>query len=148
LTHYICFSLFKKLKEKLINQAKAYFPERQRLYKTALKKYHQSHEQLKAECLTPENTMRQAKYLNVLQHTRPYDGRGSTTKAGSSEALLGKVLALYFSDRIQTHLTLNMPNSEDVYVPDFIYLDKTTGLHIDIEVDEPYPHKSGSPIHY
>jgi hypothetical protein len=139
------------IQQRQYDQAEAYFSERQRRYEFALETYHKRHEQLKASRLTPDKIakMRQAKYLSALQHTSTYDGTGSITKAGSSEALLGKALALYFPNRIKTGLQLTIPKTDNwSYDPDFAYIDKKTGLHIDIEVDEPYSHKSGKPIHY
>jgi len=139
------------LKQQEYSKAKTALLERKRQYQNALDAYRQKREQLKAKCHAPEKIaeFRQEKYVQALRLTGSHDGTDSTSKVGSSEALLGKALNLYFPNRIQTGLTLTIPGRSGwSYDPDFAYLDKTTGLRIDIEVDEPYTHQTGEPIHY
>jgi len=139
------------LKQQEYSKAKAALPERKRHYKNALDAYRQKREQLKAKCHAPEKIaeFRQEKYFQALRLTGSHDGTDSTSKVGSSEALLGNALNLYFPNRIYIGLTLTIPDRSGwSYDPDFAYLDKTTGLRIDIEVDEPYTHQTGEPIHY
>lgn len=86
--------------------------------------------------------------LNILSQTIPHDGNGSCAKRGSSEANFSTHLKQYFDSKIHAGLTLNIPNFEHSYTPDFTYIDPELNLYIDIEIDEPYAYKSKKPIHY
>lgn len=53
-----------------------------------------------------------------------------------------------FGNMIFDNMEMDGNNQFYSYVPDFVYLDKQTGLSIDIEIDEPYSLPSKIPIHY
>ncbi len=105
-------------------------------------------ERLKAECHTPEKVaeFRQASCLKVLRQTSTYDGKGKS-QAGASEEFLKMKLNGYFPGKVYTELTLAF-GTERFYYPDVSYIDQATGLHINIEIDEPYIYSSGKPIHF
>jgi hypothetical protein len=86
--------------------------------------------------------------LNILSQTIPHDGNKSSAKKGTSEANFSAYLQRYFDSKIYTELTLNIPNFEHSYTPDFTYIDPELNLYIDIEIDEPYAYKLKKPIHY
>jgi hypothetical protein len=67
-------------------------------------------------------------------------------KEGSSEKYFGNYLCKYFSRQIFTGYGFKL-DSNRVYVPDFIYQNEN-GLHIDIEIDEPYSFENLEPIHF
>jgi hypothetical protein len=129
-------------------KARSSFPERKRQYRDLLDAYHQKCERLKAECHTPEkiSEFRQQQYLQVLRQTSTYDSKGKS-KAGASEGFFKGKLNHYFSGKVYTELRLTIPGTDHFYYPDFSYIDRATGLHIDIEIDEPYTYSSDEPIH-
>lgn len=49
---------------------------------------------------------------------------------------------------MQRGLTLNIPNFDFPYSPDFAYIDQSTNLYIDIEIDEPYAYQSNKLTHF
>lgn len=48
-----------------------------------------------------------------------------------------QLLIAHFGGKIHTSLELCLPSGSG-YIPDIAYIDDTTGLCIDIEIDEPY----------
>ncbi|HAP69256.1 MAG TPA: hypothetical protein DCR04_05940 [Flavobacteriales bacterium] len=65
-------------------------------------------------------------------------------KRGTSEAYFEKFLRKEFDDCIK----INQVTEDQVFYPDFVYVCPDSGIHIDIEIDEPYTLKKGKPIHY
>lgn len=61
------------------------------------------------------------------------------------ETIFANKLSERFSDRIKTFqkVVFNYHN----YYPDLVYIDRKSGVFIDIEIDEPYS-RSGSPTHF
>ena len=86
--------------------------------------------------------------LDILRRTVSHDGNGSNARRGSSEALFGEYLKQYFPNLVHAGVTLQIPNFDYPYTPDFAYIDERLNLHIDIEIDEPYVYRSGKPTHY
>jgi hypothetical protein len=86
--------------------------------------------------------------LDILRRTVSYDGNGSNARQGSSEAMFGEYLRQYFPGMVHARLTLEIPNFDHPYTPDFAYIDERLNLHIDIEIDEPYVYHSRKPTHY
>ncbi len=96
-----------------------------------------------------------AKYRNEkIQRLLLQSQRTDTTsnaRKGRSEPSFQEYLKRYFPNKIETQKGFNIPNYQYPYTPDFIYSDSRSGLHIDIEIDEPYfLNKSGQlePYHY
>ena len=85
---------------------------------------------------------------DVLSRTSPHDGDHSVATRGWSEDKFGDHLRRYFPGKIHSGLTLKIPNFDHPYTPDFAYFDSSLNLYIDIEVDEPYAHKTKEPTHY
>lgn len=84
-----------------------------------------------------------------LQVTISHDGINSIGKPGYCEPLFKRELIKYFSaEKIKTKLTLAIPDYQYPYSPDFAYIDTSLGLHINIEIDEPYAFKTKKPTHY
>ncbi|PSF33925.1 hypothetical protein C7H19_19595 [Aphanothece hegewaldii CCALA 016] len=86
--------------------------------------------------------------LRMLEGTETYEGKDSEAWRGQSEKRFESYLKSYFPGRIYTGLTIHRYKKEYPYTPDFVYIDKQSNLHIDIEIDEPYGYKTGQPIHY
>ncbi len=99
---------------------------------------------------TPEKIakFRDELLLDVLSRTIPHDGNKSQARIGYSEKYFHSYLTKYFGNNIYTGLTLSIPDFAYPYSPDFAYIDSNINLYIDIEIDEPYAHKSGQATHY
>lgn len=71
------------------------------------------------------------------------------TLKGRHENFFYNYLIKQFGDKILNDLEFELPNG-NAFVPDFAYVDKKTGLCIDIEIDEPYTIDDDEkiPIHY
>lgn len=69
------------------------------------------------------------------------------TQKGAIESHFYLWLLKYFGDKISNNITIKQLK-EPPFVPDFVYYDSSTNLHIDIEVDEPYSFLTGEPTHY
>lgn len=65
-------------------------------------------------------------------------------RRGKSELMFLNELYNEFGEQIKMDIT---PENSP-YFPDFTLVCKTTGLHIDIEIDEPYSYGERKPIHY
>jgi hypothetical protein len=98
----------------------------------------------------PENIAkyRQEQLILALRQTEPHDGTNSTAQEGFSEAKFYAHLNHHFKGKIHRRLTSNIPEFEHPYSPDFAYIDRSLSLYIDIEIDEPYYHKTGEPTHF
>lgn len=86
--------------------------------------------------------------LDALSQTISVDGSNSTAKCGHSEQAFHDHLRRYFNGNILIRQWLKIPGFHKPYTPDFSFVDRETGLHIDIEIDEPYVFESGKPIHF
>lgn len=98
--------------------------------------------------LKPENieTYRRKLLLDILRNTTSNREINNRAREGRFEKQFGKELCRCFGDKINTNLTLNIPNYEYPYTPDFAYFDRSLNLFIDIEIDEPYTDEKS--IHY
>jgi hypothetical protein len=125
-------------------------PAREMEYEQDLKQYGVELAQLKAKYHTLEKIaeFRNERQRQILKQTLSYDGDNGKARSGHSERILAEQLNRYFPGRIRRKLTLTIPGYEHPYEPDFAYIDSALGLHIDIEVDEPYGYQSLEPIHY
>jgi hypothetical protein len=80
---------------------------------------------------------RQEKIYRVLANTQQSNAF-SDARHGLSENYFYTYLLKYFGNKIEKEKGFIIPNFSYPYSPDFIYHDSSTGLHIDIEIDEPY----------
>ncbi len=71
----------------------------------------------------------------------------SDAPQGAAEEQFKSYLETYFPRRIHQGLKFHIPNAQHSYSADFTYADNEFGLWIDIEIDEPYYYKNGSPTH-
>ncbi|WP_013325635.1 hypothetical protein [Gloeothece verrucosa] len=71
----------------------------------------------------------------------------SLAQQGVSEKQFFEVLVSYFGNKVSFGGEFPLDNSQFKYSHDIVYIDPTTGLHIDIEIDEPYEGKSKRPHH-
>ena len=92
---------------------------------------------------------RQELLCRAFQQTVTYNSSVARKgRKGFSEDKFKKHLVKYFGKSIFTELQVKQPYSDRPYEPDFAYIDHQLGLHIDIEIDEPYVYKSLQPTHY
>lgn len=79
-------------------------------------------------------------------HIKP---RGTgTAPVGASEEQFGKILSHYFGDWVRSQQEF-LPNNHDrPYTADFLIVEPTTGLHLDIEVDESHCFNTGRATHF
>ena len=84
----------------------------------------------------------------LLQSTPP--DQGSKHTSGASEPFFKYYLENYFPNLITQNVNmLNPKNSPGYeYEPDFAFIDSNSGIHIDIEIDEPYKLKGYNPTHF
>lgn len=89
-----------------------------------------------------------AERLEFLAQTVTPAGVHYKAPKGHSETQFERDLWQFFPNQI--HAGLLMPHGEQTqpYVPDFVYIDPGSNLHIDIEVDEPYTHDTRQPLHF
>jgi hypothetical protein len=135
--HVVQLSQYKKTSERLLSP-------------NLREAYHRKGASLKKEHHTPENIAkyRQRKCLMFLSKTTRPDRTDSEAKQGSSERDFAKDLKRFFPGKIHTGQAFDIPGFLHPYTADFAYIDEASGLHIDIEIDEPYDYKSSDPIHY
>ncbi|WP_304144639.1 hypothetical protein [Mesoflavibacter zeaxanthinifaciens] len=76
---------------------------------------------------------------NVIRHNK-------NIKRGKTELMFLDMLYKKFGDQIKVDIYPSC-NSK-FYFPDFVFICKKTGLHIDIEIDEPYSFSEKKPIHH
>ena len=88
--------------------------------------------------------------LQILAQTIPPDGVNSKARRGASEAEFFEHLNHYFPGKVHVGKTLTIPGFDYPYTPDFAYIDPTSNLHIDIEIDEPYTQlrREYKPLHF
>ncbi len=83
---------------------------------------------------------------SVLSQTTYADLSTRETLKGRYESFFLDYLCVRFSNKISDNLEFQLPNL-NAFVPDFSYIDKSTGMCIDIEIDEPYTSDNKVPIH-
>ncbi len=121
-------------------------------YQQAYQEYEQAkheHERLEALKQIPGGLAqyRYEKGLSVLKKTRQPDGDQSNAPDGYSEIWFEHHLVKIFGDQIHNGLRISRPDWDKFYTPDFTFIDRTTSLHIDIEIDEPYRLVDQKPTH-
>lgn len=85
-------------------------------------------------------------YYNSLKPTLGVVRKINMAKRGKTELFFLDRLFKKFGNQIKVDVALDI-NSQ-YYFPDFVFICNKTGLHIDIEIDEPYTLIDSSPIHY
>lgn len=68
-------------------------------------------------------------------------------RLGASELEFGKVLKHHFGSLVFSQQELLPPGHDRPYSADFVVVEPNTGLHIDLEIDEPFSF-TGEQIHY
>lgn len=79
---------------------------------------------------------------------KPASQNRQNTTTGPSELLFEDTLKKHFA--VKAGVPFNIPGSDKQYVADFIVVDTTTGISIDVEIDEPYiaaKERYGQPHH-
>ncbi|WP_026736177.1 hypothetical protein [Fischerella sp. PCC 9605] len=66
---------------------------------------------------------------------------------GASEKLFENVLKHYFGDAVFPQQKMLPPGHDLHYTADFLIVEPTTGLHLDVEVDEPISFATLKPTH-
>lgn len=66
---------------------------------------------------------------------------------GASEVDFGFLLRYYFDSCIREQQQLLPSGHNRPFSTDFLFIEPLTGLHIDIEIDEPFAFSTGEPIH-
>lgn len=82
----------------------------------------------------------------TLLHTESATVLHRDVLKGRYEAMFKEHLNELFYDKIKTNVEFLLPNGNG-FVPDFAYVNRETGLCIDIEIDEPYALADKTPIH-
>jgi hypothetical protein len=83
-------------------------------------------------------------YSANLKATHSFSRSLNNRKRGKTELEFLHELYQVFGNQIHVDVALDSFN----YYPDFVYCCPVTGLHIDIEIDEPYSFLDREPIHY
>lgn len=122
-------------------------------YRQELEKYNEAlikHKAKVAEVLSENNiqSFRDGYKKKLLSITLKAADLSREVQKGRYEQLFKTKLVEVFGERIYDNMELNNNDQFYSYVPDFVYLDRRTGLSIDIEIDEPYSIPSQMPIHY
>ncbi|BAY63596.1 hypothetical protein NIES25_67660 (plasmid) [Nostoc linckia NIES-25] len=66
---------------------------------------------------------------------------------GASEGLFANVLKHYFGEIVSPQQVMFPPGHRLPFTADFLLIEPNTGLHIDLEVDEPISFATGKPTH-
>ncbi len=140
---------YKNQYPRLLQAHEAEISNLQQCYQRAMSDYEQQCERLKAEAHSPQNVQafRAGQLASILKQTTSFDGNGSNAQRGRHESKLRNCLSEYFPGKIHDDLYLTIPGFDHPYSPDIAYIDDTTNLHIDIEVDEPYTYTTREPHH-
>lgn len=142
--------------EKLILQCDEYEDmqinqRRMNKYYERLAKYHQdlSHYKTRINNILSKTNIdiyRNKQRELTLLHTESAITSHRDVLKGRYEAMFKGHLNSLFNDKIKTNVEFLLPNGNG-FVPDFAYVNRETGLCIDIEIDEPYALADNTPIH-
>ena len=83
---------------------------------------------------------------NLSPCIKPH-GSGSVT-VGASEERFGQVLKYYFGDWVRSQQEMLPKGHDRPYTADFVIVEPTTELYLDIEVDESHCFSTGEPTHF
>ncbi len=100
------------------------------------------------EIMSSKNLLnfREQELKKVIQLSTSANYLKKSVNKGRYEDLFFTYLTNFFPENIIINVSLG--HFENPYVPDFVFVDKSTGLHIDIEIDEPYVLNTKEPIHF
>ncbi len=125
-----------------------YNRKREHVIKTneELKKSHSQALQNIIESVPKEqfNNAKKQIYFNGFKPYSLFSRNLDNRKRGRTELMFLDKLFKAFGNQIKVDVSPDAYN----YFPDFTFVCNTTGLHIDIEIDEPYTIKEKEPIHY
>lgn len=82
-------------------------------------------------------------FLPKTRPTKPSDN----PKLGASEVEFGALLKFHFGSCVYPQIELLPPGHHRPYSADFLIVEPTTGLHIDLEIDEPFSFATKEPTH-
>lgn len=86
--------------------------------------------------------------LDTIASAKSFKHDYKNPARGLTESHFERELLKHFPGKIYVDKVCDIPDGFEPYVPDFIYYNSDTNLHIDIEVDEVYTLKDGNPVHY
>lgn len=117
----------------------AKFEDEQKKYKNDILKYNKTIEIHRSEI---NNKL----YLAEISPLRKVKRNVNSINRGKSEITFLEKLITKFGDQVKVDQIIeNMNNS---FIPDFVIICQETGVHIDVEIDEPYSLPEKKPIHY
>ncbi|MGK7932909.1 MAG: hypothetical protein AB4041_15975 [Microcystaceae cyanobacterium] len=127
------------------SQQLARYEQAQQTYPTALQAYQDS-----LHLWQQDIEQFRAVLSDTLNQAQSYQTVEIKQKKSSAEQRFEAVLNKYFPSRIKTILKVEASNNEQRfnYMLDFVYIDEDINLYIDIEIDEPYEHKTRELTHY
>lgn len=139
-----CYFIFYNIYKQIL------FLKEKKQYNKILKMYEKLQEKLKSPNIISD-FREKLKREFLLNSTNMIESNVIGLKVGVSERKFTKSLIFNFGKHISTNKTLDTSCFKDWspnYVCDFVFYDETTGLKIDIEIDEPYIGGTLTPIHY
>ena len=127
------------------NQRKERYEEQMVKYREDLGRYQQKVDEILSDTsISVFREIEREKRINTTN--RGEELSHDVQKGRYEEFFLGK-LKDSFGPIITNRIEFTLPNG-NAFVPDAAYIDSSTGLCIDIEIDEPYTIPGGMPIHY
>lgn len=93
--------------------------------------------------LIPIAVKNRESFLPIIRPT----GTG-TAPIGASEKLFEEALVRSFGNWVKPQEMMLPPGHDKHYTADFLIIEPTTGLHFDVEIDEPICFKTGKATHY
>ena len=127
------------------NQRKARYEEKMVEYRQQLADYQRTVKEILSE--TNISIFRQKEREQRLSASSQGEELSRDVLKGKYEAIFLQKLKGVFGDKISDRKEFTLPNG-NAFVPDATYIDSSSGLCIDIEIDEPYAMPDGKPIHY
>lgn len=114
-------------------------------YRIELKRYQDNVKQILSD--TNISIFREAERKKSLESTRMGSPRCHEVLKGRFDDIFLYHLHNAFGNNITDSIEFMLPNQR-AFVPDAAYVNRSTGLCIDIEIDEPYSLPDKKPIHY
>jgi very-short-patch-repair endonuclease len=126
------------------NQRKERYAIQMEEYRRKLSDYHRKVNEILSE--TQLNIFRKAEREKAIQAYDSGSPLAHDVRKGRHEEEFYSRLRSRFGDKITNSIEFVLPNG-NAFVPDAAYVDKQSGLCIDIEIDEPYTIPERIPIH-
>ena len=127
------------------NQRKVRYEKQMEQYRQDLAVYQQKVKEILSD--TNLSIFRQIERENRMTAYSQGEELSRDVLKGKYEDFFVSKLKRAFGDKISDRIEFTLPNG-NAFVPDAAYVDSSTGLCIDIEIDEPYSLPGGKPIHY